>query len=94
MARPERFVEAPAPGMPEAGKKIIDALGGIATPLRDVVRAVKWSYIDTVARRQHYHFGNTARALGMQRNTLQRQIDELGMRDHLRELMAGERGAE
>ena len=80
------------PGMDEAGQRIIEALAGIDMPLRDVIKAVKWQYIETALRKHNYHFQETARALGMHRNTFSRTLQELDMREHVEKLYAQAHG--
>lgn len=80
------------PGMDEAGRKVMDACGGIELPLRDVLRAVKWHYIETALRGNRFNLFKTAKAIGMHRNTLARTLEELGMREHVDKLIAQARG--
>jgi DNA-binding NtrC family response regulator len=86
MATQTTGLDPRAPGMPEAAQAILKALGGVHTPLRDLMRAVKWAYVETVMRDNQLNQSKAALALGMHRNTMSRTIDELGMREYLEEL--------
>jgi DNA-binding NtrC family response regulator len=81
-----------AAGMDMAGRKVLEALGGIAVPMNDVLRAVKWVYVEQALKAHDFNYCATARALGWHRNTFARNIDELGMREHVEQMIAERKG--
>jgi DNA-binding NtrC family response regulator len=76
-------------GTRAAMKALLDKCADNDVPIQLVRNAVMREYIMLSLEHHRRNFCKTARALGIHRNTLSRQIDELDIRDEVDALLGG-----